>query len=294
MAYGLEGIQLSNNVVAYWKESASGPLGQIINYFFGTEDKANSIFAQSGREPYYDFYLSRDQFPVGKLDDSVDKTNYARNYSGHQFNLEIATTLKSSIDPKAKIDGIILTEDPQSAFAYCYHKNKRNANGVVDELKWFLPAIDEIEDIALGAYDEFDKVFQNQKYWSCQPSYNYNDMTLTGYNWLGSWIGYQSLGTTLKGEFYEDNKDRARATSIYATGVNNYSNIQSGLPSGIKSGKLSVSAYDGGSKDETAETTYTSNNINYNSEIYVKGEYRGNTPRTEKCRIRAVYRSGTK
>ncbi|MBQ5700762.1 MAG: hypothetical protein IIV68_01425, partial [Alistipes sp.] len=90
---------------------------------------------------------------------------------GIEFNREIAATLKANSDnPKAKIDGIILTEDPKSAFAYCYNKNKRNADGTIDinNIKWFLPAIDEIEDIALGAYDEFDKVFQNEKYWSCQ------------------------------------------------------------------------------------------------------------------------------
>jgi hypothetical protein len=66
----------------------------------------------------------------------------------------------------------------------------------------------------------------------------------------------------------------------------------------VKSGRLNVNAYGsglgGGSKDGTSETSYTSNNINYNSDIYVTGEYRGNTPRTQKCRIRAVYRSGTK
>ncbi len=297
MEWGLDGVQLSQNVMAYWKESASGLFGQIINYFFGTEGKANEIFAQSGRAPYYDFYLSRDNFPTDRLESTADKTLYARDYSGLQFNKEIAKTLKGmSNNSKAKIDGIILTEDPQSAFAYCYHKNKRNANGSidVDKIKWYLPAIDEIEDIALGAYLEFNKVFQNKKYWSCQPAYNYYDMTITGYNWLGSWLGYQNLGTSLKGEFYEDNKDRARATSIYATSSTSYSNIQSGLPSGVKSGTLAVKAYDGGDKDEEAETTYTSNNINYNNDIYVTGDYRGNSPRTEKNRIRAVYRSGTK
>ena len=292
MAWGLEGIQLSNNVMAYWKESASGLLGQIINYFFGTEKKANEIFAQSGRAPYYDFYLSRDEFPTDRLESTADKTLYARDYSGLQFNKEIAETLKGmSNNLKAKIDGITLIEDPQSAFAYCYHKNKRNSSGVVETQKWFLPAIDEIEDIALGAYEEFDRVFQNKEYWSCQPAYNNNDMTINGYNWLGSWLGYQNL-SSLKGEFYEDNKDRARATSIYATSSTSYSNIKSGLPSGEKSGTLAVKAYDGGDKDEKAETTYTLKNINYNADIYTTGEYRGNSSRTESCRIRAVYRSG--
>ena len=295
MAFGLEGIQLSDNVMAYWKESASGTLGQIINYFFGTEESANKIFTQSDKEPYYDFYLSRDKFPTDKLANNVDKTLYARDYKGIEFNKEIAATLKASTDPKAKIDGIILNEDPQSAFAYCYHKNKRNGSGVVETQKWFLPAIDEIEDIALGAYEEFDRVFQNKEYWSCQPAYHYNTMTIVGYNWLVFY--YQQL-SSLKGEFYEDNTSRARSTSIYTTDGVNFSNIQSGLPNGVKSGHLAVNAYGsglgGGNKDGTAETQYSSNNIIYNADIYTTGEYRGNSSRDEVCRIRAVYRSGTR
>lgn len=290
MAWGLEGIQLSKYVRAYWKESANGLLASIINYFFGTDEQANSVFAQSGRAPQYDFYLTRDDFPVDKLESGLDKTQYARDYSGLQFNKEIATTLKASTDPKAKIDGIILTEDPQSAFAYCYHKNKRNSSGVVEEQKWYLPAIDEIEDIALGAYEEFDRVFQNKEYWSCQPAYNYNDLQIIGQNFV--LFGYVAL-STLNGEFYEDNKDRARSTSVYTTDGITYQNIQSGLPSGVKSGNLSVTAYNGGSKDGTADTNYETNSINYDADIYTVGDYRGNSARDEKCRIRAVYRSGT-
>lgn len=290
MPWGLEGIQLSNYVRAYWKESANGLLASIINYFFGTDEQANNVFAQSGRAPQYDFYLTRDNFPVDKLESGLDKTKYARDYSGLQFNKEIATTLKASSDPKAKIDGIILTEDPKSAFAYCYHKNKRNSSGVVETQKWFLPAIDEIEDIALGAYEEFDRVFQNKEYWSCQPAYNYNNLHITGQNYV--LFGYVTL-STLNGEFYEDNKDRARSTSVYTTDGITYQNIQSGLPSGVKSGDLSVTAYNGGSKDGKADTNYETNSINYNADIYTTGEYRGNSSRGESCRIRAVYRSGT-
>lgn len=295
MEWGLDGIQLSNSVKAYWKESANGVLASIINAIFGTDAMANNVFAQSDKSPYYDFYLSRDNFPVAKLDNDVDKTRYKRDYKGLEFNKEIAATLKESSDPKAKIDGVVLTEDPASAFSYCYNKNKRNANGTidVDNIKWYLPAIDEIEDIALGAYDEFDKVFQNKAYWSCQPAYDYNSLQITGYNWLLFY--YQSL-STLKGEFYTDDLDRARATSVYTTDGTNYTNIKSGLPEGVQSGKLSVNAYSGGDKNGKAETSYASNNINYENDVYKEpsGEFRGNKKRTAFCRIRAVYRSGVK
>ena len=292
MPFGLEGIQLSKNVMAYWKEPANGFFLSLINAIFGTDAMANSVFEKSGRAPYYDFYLSRDGFPTDKLDDSVDKTNFKRDYSGLSFNKEIAATLKSNNDSKAKIDGIPLTEDPKSAFAYCYHKNKRNSSGIVETQKWFLPAIDEIEDIALGAYDEFDKVFQNEEYWSCQPAYNYNDLQIKGKNYVI--FDYVDL-STLKGEFYEDNKERARSTSVYTADGVNYNNINSGLPSGVKSGSLSITAYSGGSKDGQIDTpTYSSNNINYNADIYTTGDYSGNSLRSDVNRIRAVYRSGTK
>ena len=295
MPFGLDGIQLSNSVKAYWKESANGIFAQIINAIFGTDDIANSTFAKSGKSPYYDFYLSRDNFPVEKLGNNVDQTSYKRDYKGLEFNKEIAATLKKSRDPKAKIDEVVLTEDPVSAFSYCYNKNKRNAYGKIDveNIKWYLPAIDEIEDIALGAYDEFDRVFQNKAYWSCQPAYDYNSLQITGYNWL--WVYYQKL-STLKGEFYTDDLDRARATSVYTTDGTNYTNIKSGLPVGVQSGALYVDAYSDGDKDGQAETSYESNTINYENAIYKEpsGEFRGNKKRTEFCRIRAVYRSGVK
>lgn len=307
MPYGLEGVQLSRNVIAYWKERTNSTSGlggwftSLLDNIFNVSGNANSIFAESGKEPYYDFYLSRDNFPTDKLDSSADKTKYVRDYQGLTFNKEIAATLKASTDPKAKIDGIILTEDPESAFAYCYNKNKRNDDGTIDinNIKWFLPAIDEIEDIALGAYDEFDRVFQNQKYWSCQPTYDYNKITIKPMEWIDlGWLGkwYQDVSSigTLGGEFYNDNKNRARSTSIYATSATDYLNIQSGLPSGVISGKLNVTAYNGGDRDGEADAPYSSNNINYNADIYTTGDYRGNSPRSEVNRIRAVYRSGTK
>ena len=302
MPYGLEGIQLSDDIFASWKQKTStGWFASIIDAIFNTSGTTSNVFANSGKEPYYDFYLSRDNFPIAYLDDTSDENvaKYRRDYSGIQFNREIATTLKASTNLKAKIDGIILTEDPQSAFAYCYHKNKRNSSGVVETQKWFLPAIDEIEDIALGAYEEFDRVFQNKEYWSCQPAYERYTMKLTGNNYLnlGLWKGYvplDGLGGVLEGEFFIDNANRARSTLIYTTDGTNYTNIKSGTPSTEYGGHLDVQAYKDGPKDNTAEATYSPNTVNYNADIYTTGEYRGNSSRDEVCRIRAVYRSGTK
>ena len=304
MAWGLDGIQLSNKVIAYWKENTSDSwLAWIIDYFFNTSGTANNVFANSGVAPLYDFYLTRDAFPVTKLDAGAIESDYKRDYQGLAFNKEIAATLlkNHSSDPKAKINDVILTEDPVSAFAYCYNKNKRNTDGDVcvlnggtvdtSNLKWHLPSIDEIEDIALGAYDEFDKVFQNQRYWSCQPAFDYNSLHLGARRYLIAL--YVDLLVDLSGEYYNDDLDRARATSVYATGSDTYTTIKSGLPNDKKSGHLEVVAYKGGPKDGTAETTLTITPIDYTADIF-KTEYAGNLKRNTSCRIRAVYRSGTK
>lgn len=313
MAWGLDGVQLSDSIPAYWSERhrvdvGSGILAWIleglidlVDSWFNISTKSAEVFAKSGEKPYYDFYLSRDNFPVNKLGTGAVASDYARDYKGIEFNREIAATLRANYTTQqvthtnpqgnlAQIEKLNLTQAPSSAFAYCYHKNRRNSDGDVVELKWFLPAIDEIEDIALGAYDEFDKVFQNKEYWSCQPAYDYNTIKIgpnsDGYD-LSPYIWFE-------GEYYSDNTSRARSTSVYATSVTTYTTIESGLPNGVVSGHLAATAYSGGSKNGQVETVYSPITINYNATIYTTGDYRGNSSRGESCRIRAVYRSGTK
>ena len=325
MPWGLGGVQLSDGVLAYWLEKVSHQTGggglnldTIINWIISGLDNllnisnsSKSIFSKSGKEPYYDFYLSRDKFPTNKLDNSAVASDYARDYKGIEFNREIATTLKTNYPTQqvahpnpqgnlAQIEKLNLTQAPSSAFAYCYHKNKRNSDGDVVEQKWFLPAIDEIEDIALGAYDEFDKVFQNEKYWSCQPAYERNTIIIEPSSDNIEYYKYN----TMEGDFFNDNTSRARATSVYTNGTV-YSNIESGLPNNLSSGKLTsrvnVKVSIGWTGIEVKQngdpiTQWQPSNVDYSDPIFANpnGEYRGNTPRTEKCRIRAVYRSGTK
>lgn len=285
MEYGLYNIQLSNKYkAAILTQNGSTFITWIINNlawlvgFDSVEQMANDAFTQVGT--YYDFYIPRD---VNTMSAEAKAQLTVREYSGAKFNEEIATTLKKSTDPNAKIDGIFLTEDPKSAFAYCYHKNKRNTNGEVVEQKWYLPAIDEIEDIALGAYDEFDKVFQNEKYWSCQPAFEQIYMNIElGYNAFG----WNSEGY-LNSDYYIDHKSRARATSVYTVDGKTYKNISSGVPgyAGTQNGRGTL----GWRKitfDLTRNGGYVSNNITDFS------NHPGNLPRTAKCRIRAVYRSG--
>lgn len=317
MAWGLNGVQLSNNVLAYYLNDYSNDLwliGWILEWINSyTRNIAQNVFSKSSEQPYYDFYLSRDGFPTNLLDNNRQPADYQRDYQGLKFNQEIATTLKTNYaaqqvahtNPQgnlAQIEKLNLTQSPSSAFAYCYHKNRRNSDGDVVEQKWYLPAIDEIEEIALGAYDEFDKVFQNKEYWSCQPTYEPKTIGIALYQWsdgfLGIGRGYNSIltalsGGELQGAFYSDNLYRARSTSVYATSLTAYTTIKSGVPSGTNAGKLTVKTYDGGEKDDQTEVSFAPSEIKYDAAQYTTGEYRGNSSRGESCRIRAVYRSGT-
>ena len=272
MEWGLDGIQLSNkHQAAYVRDDNGGILSWILNNFGGGFTQwVNTMISESGISPYYDFYLTRDN-PYSSIT--------PRDYNGLEYNREIAATLKATNDAKAKIDGVILTEDPLSAFSYCYNKNKRNSSGVVVEQKWFLPAIDEIEEIAKGAYDEFDKVFQAEEYWSCQPAFTKNlievDISLIVF-----------VNGSTDGSYYEDDIYRARATKIvFNEATKQYENISSGV--------------DGNTNILSIENeSWRDSDLVY-SDPQPTGEkithHEGNNSRTgEKCRIRAVYRTGTK
>ena len=297
MQWGLDGIQLSNlyqSIVATKEgESLTTAFGSLYTSITDMADDALKGIAK------YDFYISRD-FEDIKLTDEQKNSLTIRDYKGLDFNKEIATYLKATypthqgdaITGNAKIDGIKLPESCRSAFAYCYNKNKRNSNGTIDtsNIKWYLPAIDEIEEIAHGAYTEFDGVFQEQKYWSCQPAYNKENLR-------AEIVGMTSIGSAyLLADYYVDNINRARATSIYVV-----KNGNTETPYNIPSHTPGYSAF----KTGTADAQYkwlsvldyftfnlTTQNVDISEETY-NNETPGNLPRTASCRIRAVYRSGT-
>ena len=281
MPYGLEGIQLSTNVEAIVIEEGTGITKLLQNVGWDTRTMYTGVIQDMPTSPLYDFYLERDQFPTDLLPDGTDLTKYSRDHQGFQFNQQIADVLKVSTDSKAQIEGIKLTEDPKSAFAYCYNKNKRNSSGQVVEQKWFLPAIDEIEDIALGAYDEFNQVFQNKPYWSCMPAYDRNRLEMPLYTTQLKLIKWG----TLYADYYVDDLDRARATSVYTTDGINYTPLDSGLPK---------NAYSGTQKGEMVWTTPSIDPDDYTPQVVDFSSVAGNKSRTDYCRIRAVYRSGTK
>lgn len=292
MPWGLEGIILSNSRKAAYIDANNGLLGAIIDAFGGSYDSwINSMIDESGLAPFYDFYLERDNRPLNVG---------FRNHSGRVFNAEIIKTLNSLYDSttdtdlkkQLQVEQLRLIDNPQSAIAYCYHKNKRSKDGVVETANWYLPAIDEIEEISMGAYDEFDQVFQNQKYWSCQPA-TFNKILRVERERLGGWLGVE----VQNGSYMDDNINRARATSVLFNPADpnaneaGYVNISSGV-NGVEGTWVLHFEWLGGFVAD--ESGYDPNEIGDNDKTnYKNPDHLGNLPRTEKCRIRAVYRSGT-
>lgn len=151
----------------------------------------------------YDFYLPRD---VNTIPNGSELTSYDRR--GLDFTKKISS---SAID----IASLPTNKQPESAIEYCLNKNKRNSDGTISDVKWYLPAIDEIEDITTGGYGEFE-VFQDKLYWSSQPSYKKYSVSFIGnYN---STFGTTNGSANASGSYFEDNVDRARATKTKMNG----------------------------------------------------------------------------
>ena len=294
MPWGLEGVQLSHIHDAYYFDySPNGILQWIISLlgWANYEQLLNKVF--EGRNIKYDFYLPRDVEGNSQLEDAV----YTAEYNGYNYNKEIVNTLlKLTNNDKIKLNKVELNDnDLKSAVAYCYNKNRRDADGNIctfnsdgtlnsTNLKWYLPSIDEMEDIARGAYDEFDGVFQKNYYWSCQPAYNpiFVDYSVYEIGW-----GWQDTGDDAEGYYFQDNVNRARSTSVVAENGEFKDVTNSGSDTYMnQTGNLYVTAIEYLSKDPDNERT---ENLNPSYD-----KYPGNKARTESCRIRAVYRSGTK
>lgn len=198
MSWGLEGRQLSDSNDAFTFEAA------LFEDFFNNQLK-NYI-----TNCVYDFYTPLDTSIVGTRGVVINER------SGHSFTRKIIE--KAGINQQP----LKLTEKVSSAVEYCYNKNKRNSQGLIDanDIKWYLPAIDEIENIVMGAYGTFTD-FQDKFYWSSQPAYRHYAYNVTGLP-SGS------------GSFFNDNVNNARATKVDYAGGNNYSTVFSGMSNYIE------------------------------------------------------------
>jgi hypothetical protein len=221
MEWGLEGLQLSypdnrngDGHFAVIADSGDDWISDIIdgfmNYFIST---LNS---------FYDFYIKKHDSGIMSNEQNLhDRKGWdfcneiIQVANGYGYNVPAAK-------PENAIDVLALNEKPKSAVEYCYNKNKRNANGQVawqdangtshsENLVWYLPAIDEIEDIVMSTYGgglyTYARFidFQGEYYWSSQPSFNQN---LLHYNAAVIWR------ITADYDYYTDDELRARATRV--------------------------------------------------------------------------------
>lgn len=296
MKWGLDGVQLSHQYDALFFEGG---------IFDGINDIINSIKNYIGVNPKYDFY-------VRKHDTSVSDKATKHSFNGYEFSNNIIQEINGAsgndTNPDNNIDILALNEEPKSAIEYCYNKNKRNAEGHVvwqnsngdsngdyntENLNWYLPAIDEIEDIVMSEYEAEDGStyktygrfleFQEKFYWSSQPSYIRNHATYSG--WIVS---------DREGKYYYDDVNYARATSVsFNNGTYDYE--RSGVTSDYNRTEVNL----GGVTTQT-EGTYTYTYTEWIGIFPVTREVTvvlgtinresGNKPRNSMARVRCVRR----
>lgn len=297
MPYGLEEVQLSHEHDAIHLKSNKDNIWDDMGGNGG--DAKTEVIGYAldviGVNPKYDFYLIRDT----KDSDLIGKE---RDYSGIRFNTEIASYLKTNYsshqdadnkNAKAKIEYINLSEQPKSAFAYCYNRNKRNIDGTIASQNWFLPAIDEIEGIVKAEYASYFPEFQNQMYWSCQPSSIPYYIHFNRYNWI-IFMGWGDRNNEdLTGSYYIDDINYARATKVNYQGKDNNGNDKISIPSSaadiyqsFNNGKFYYSNGVFGSDASINKTMVLGTPSAVNEEF--RDNHEGNKPRTDYARVRCV------
>ena len=276
MVWGLDGINLSYKQKAAYVDDSGGIIKFIFDLFGSFEGFINNIVESSPASPFYDFYMTRDN-PFSGIT--------PRDFSGYDFNKEIIATLtslySSSTDNTVKSTvnlNVPLDTDPVSAISYCYNKNKRQADGTISSTdhKWYLPAIDEIEEITINGYSDFE-VFQNKLYWSCQPAYENNKIHVI-------YRGFVTTSTA-DGAYKSDDVDRARSTRVsYNATTNKFENVSSAV-----TGNTNILTADN-NRAFNDSFTYT---IAASGETVSFNDHEGNKPRSNwNNRIRCVRNSG--
>lgn len=291
MEWGLEGINLSyDHEALFFASYTQSGLGDLI-----------VNFAKGDTPIFYDFYIkSHDE---ARLD---PRQVTLHEYVGFDFCSEIIQTVNGGqkdadgnaydSNPDNDINILQLDEQPKSAIEYCYNKNKRNNKGEVvwqntdgtydqSQLNWYLPAIDEIEDIVMSQYGSglFTYArfleFQDQDYWSCQPSYIQNYAYVSWLLGIMRYWGnfyYDDIGDTLYDK--NNNTDRANIGSARSTSVK-YDGDYSSTPSGTN-GHYSFYNAD--------NNTYSYSGTQNGVVIGTIEREPGNQPRNEKNRVRCV------
>lgn len=187
LPWGLDGVQLSHQFYSF-----DPGLTPQIDW---------SRYETKATRPYYDFYTKKhDSF-------ASDNGGTVREYPGHAFTQEIYDATKDNSDVNKKVNVLTMADQPKGAVEYCYNRNKRNSDGSIAKVEWYLPSADELEDFIEAAYNYY-KEFQENFYWTSQPAYIKNNFYYQ-YDGLFGW-GKDVKAITV----YDDNTNFARATKI--------------------------------------------------------------------------------
>lgn len=285
MQWGLPGIILSQDLRAlYFGNANEGWFASLVNTI------VNWVTSSIGVNPVYDFYIP-------KHDTQVSTLATKRAYRGYVFCNEIIQEVNGATgndtDTSNDINILQLDEQPKSAIEYCFNKNKRNNKGEVvwqntdgtydqTQLNWYLPAVDEIEDIVMSKYGSglftYTRFleFQDKFYWSSQPSF------------VRNFARYEITGQD--GEFYYEDESHARATSVWRNiAENKFDYARSGSTSYYAA--LRIYAGDGwlGALSPKYELLTTGTYRDHTLGTIVRES--GNRPRTSQARVRCVRKS---
>lgn len=195
----------------------------------------------------YDFYIGKHDDDNNNSDVKTKDGGTLHNYAGQEFTKEIAE------NSNAGFTKLTLAETANSAVEYCYNRNKRDANGNVVKVEWYLPSADELEDFIVPAYSTF-KEFQDNYYWTSQPAYIRNAFYYEYHNGARN----NAAEDTYVFVTYEDNKTHARATKV---GYNN--SKYDYVPSGLNKEPEETHAMDQGCIDQNEIDTENYFNVMY-------------------------------
>lgn len=280
MEWGWPGEQLSfNDKAIYLSVQPTGGYSAILQYFgFGNfTEMANSALVENDLNPKYDFYIWRD---VKDMPEGHRANLSVHNYDGYGMNKKMISKYPQLFPQRT------LASPPESAVEYCYNRNKRESDGTIDpdNIVWYMPSIDEIEDIAEFAHGSFSE-FQGNIYWSCQPAYDKYNLVFEFWE-AQSIFGSFSKKDDITGTYYIDNVNRARATRALRqngqfTGVLNSGADIKGTQYGVLRLRSSLVA-------ASKEYAHGENTPNQSFDATYK-DYPGNLPRTgTKARVRCV------
>ena len=283
MPWGLNGVMLSNNPAININIDFVAIKKLVKSKVTSAEmdGEMNKLLQRLAGDPYnftYDFYLTRD------LEENNIENAKGSDFSGKSFTKAIAANSNViKTRPTNEVAG--------NAIEYCINRNKRKPsdNSIdLDHLSWYLPAIDEIEEITIGGYQSFD-VFQDKLYWSSQPAYYKYETRFRGYYGVGGGTYYPgpSSGDYQTGACYIDNSSNARATKVlYNSTKNEYENVSSGYESNAAMGYVTI-------YQEIKNNLNGSDPPTINKSTYATAPTpaEGNLARTGIARVRCVYKA---